>query len=321
MTSPQGRAFVRVAKILGMVVAVAAVAMLNRLQEDRREPQRAAPKPPPKPVLLEIGPRDAPVVIKAFYDGEDGFTCHTLDAFANLAGRSENLVRVIVHNTRSPEGRAQRQVAGLTADGFTVNGMKGFKRPLSAYVQQVDFVEPVFPYGRAWHRADLQYLVLKLLREELGEDASLPDLASEARANDIPTGNPDAKVKIVVYYPVPEDCVDETMIVLREVIADREEYVHLRLSDTCTDEGRVSWAGSAIICHGIEVNDHQDWDVKAEDGDTRVRFAGPIGGDWTREHLEAVLDSQIARLYGTQAPAGNGDLNAIVGLAQPARKE
>jgi len=298
------RTLLRVVGVLALVVALAA---LNFWITGGKLPlPPPPPEPEPEPVLMEVGPKDAPVVIQAFYRGNDDFTKNTLDAFADLAQRSENLVHVCVYNTDTDEGRLRRDAAGLHTDGFTVNGARGFKRPLGEHLQQVDFVEPVFPYGRAWHRTDLRYHVRGLLQRHLGDAAALPDLGSEQRSGELPTGSAQARVKLVAYYPVPEDCVDDTLDALRDIISLRSGLVHLDLSNTCSDEGRVAWGKSDVVCHGIVVDGHQQWRIK-EDGKARdVLFSGPMDVDWTRQDLELVLDAEIARAYGPAALAEIG---------------
>jgi len=263
-----------------------------------RSPEDASP-----PQLEQFGPADAPITIKAFYDRPTADSAKTLELLKRFVTLYEPSLRVEFIDSSTHVGNMRLAAAGLETNGLTVNGRGRFARIVSGELQTIRFLEAPHPYGCRWREMDLHAFVKKELEHlNLDTDVSDEDIAETGEGQTFTVGNPDSLVKVIAYYPMPEDCVDETCIILREVADAYKDRVYFEFVDTCSDDGYVQWREARTVCHGIVINGKQEYPATVDGQPEDITFYAPLDTQWTRAQLEKVIEGELRLLGGGSKP-------------------
>ena len=283
----------------GIALLVTAIGFVNYISDrGRAENGQHAHEPQRVPAVEHLGPEDAPIEIVARYYRPSGTARDALKRLKRVVDQYDPHVRVTFINTRPLEGRDdERRESSPDEGSLTINGRSEFSRIVSGELRTVEFRDAPFPYGGMWRETDLHEF-LKAELEHLGLDAEKSEEATKraATGQTYSMGNPGRLVRVTAYYPMPEECVEETCKVLREVAEEYKDRVYFQFVDTCSDDGFTEWIEAGTDCHGILINGKQEYEVDVDGEAETVTFEAPEGGEWTREQFEAVLEALLALL-------------------------
>jgi len=252
-------------------------------------------KPGKIPDVEEFGPKDAPIEIVAYYPRPSADAESTLTLLRRLVAEYDPHLRVKAVNIATRKGRREAQGPGLPEDGLTVNGRRDFARVVSGNLRKIEFSEAVYPTGSRWREADLRALInLELRHQHLYAKKYEQELESLKTGQTYSVGNPQSKVRVKAYYPMPEQCVDVTFKVLKEVAEEYKDRVYFEFIDTVSDDGFTEWCDAHTLCHGILIDGKQEYEVTVNGETKKVTFFAPLDTEWTRAELEAALNAELA---------------------------
>lgn len=286
-------------QLLMLGVAIVALVAVNLLFSEYSVFHELADRPARVPVVERFGPEAAEIEIVAYFHRPTADADDTLDLLDKLITEYEPHMRVTAVNTGTDQGLARRRAAALAEDGITINGRNSFSRVVSNELRKVQFLEAVYPTGSRWREPDLRAFVVAEL-EHMGLDAkkARQALAQTKTGQTYSLGNPEAKVRVKAYYPMPEECVDVTCEILKNVAQEYKDRVYFEFIDTCSDDGFTEWTEAHTICHGILINGKQECEVTLNGEARKVTFFAPVDTEWTQAALAYALDAELQAARG-----------------------